>query len=123
LNNDVGRHGHRKDPAVLKQPPATLPRRSRALVKNTMFLRPRRPDDHRQLEALLPQLTPLFVYPDGHGQDIVRWAMPRAVAKANGWDDMHCACCDDDTVEGDKNFVHVDVMWKFIDWFFEADDQ
>lgn len=95
-----------------------LPRKDALDVPETMFIRPRRPDDHREFEFLLPQMRPLFVYALD-GQDWIRWSLPRSVAVGIGWGDMRCACCGDGTPAGDSESFHVDTALKEVDWFLE----
>ena len=85
----------------------TLPRRTGDLAE-TMFLRPKRPDDHRDFEMVLPWMTPLFVY-EQDGEDWVRWSMPHNVGLRFGLN-RGCACCgESETAEGDNGDVHVDT--------------
>jgi hypothetical protein len=87
-----------------------------------MFLRPRRPDDHREFERLLPQCSPLFVYADENGRDWVRWSIPRQVAEKMGMGNMQCACCGDTEKQthASTHSYAVDTAYDEVDWFLEA---
>jgi len=86
-------------------------------VLPTMFIRPQNPDDHRQFEVLLPQLTPLFVYIDDDDREWVRWSMPKEVAQQFGWGDMKCICCGDSDTQGDEGTFHIDTALNEVDWY------
>lgn len=99
----------------------TLPRRNVGDFAETMFLRPREPDDHRELNALLPWLTPLFVY-EMNGDLWVRWSMPREVGLSMDLD-RGCKCCGESlVVEGDNDDFHIDTAWKETDWWLTANE-
>lgn len=94
----------------------TIPRRDSDQVAATMFLRPQRPDDHRDFERVLPWCTPLFVYTQD-GMDWVRWSMPRSVGARFGLEGG-CACCGaSEQVEGDNDDYHIDTALKETDWW------
>ena len=96
-----------------------LPRRDVLDVPETMFIRPRRPQDHADFEYILPRMQPLFVYEDG-GENWVRWAIPLALAQEIGWADMRCACCGSDAgPAGDTASFHVDTAFDEVDWYLE----
>jgi hypothetical protein len=103
-------------------PAKPVPRLARELITEAMFLRPRDPDDHRQFEEVLPQMTPLFIYADEHDRDWVRWSLPRQVAERYGWDGCRCAtpgCNKAHPAPGQHSFA-VDTAWDEVDWFFDA---
>lgn len=89
-------------------------------VQDVMFVRPRDPDNHTELEWLLPRCEPLFVYADANGRDWVRWALPKAVAQAIGWGEMRCACCDHQPVDNKAEFFHIDTAYDEVDWYLES---
>lgn len=90
----------------------------------TMFVRPRNPDDHRQFERLLPRITPLFVYADEDGREWVRWQVPAEVAIDMGWGDMKCACCgDNSSAIRTEHGTQMDTAWDEISWWFDARDR
>src|SRR5262245_49071154 len=90
-------------------------------VPATMFVRPRRPDDHREFEFLLPRCAPLYVYADSEGRDWVRWALPKTVAEQLGWGEMRCACCAADTAyHPNDDFVHIDTAYDEVDWYLAS---
>lgn len=96
-----------------------LPHKDGGDVTDTMFLRPRNPDDHRDFNMLLPWLTPLFVY-QKHGDYWVRWSMPNSIAAKYGMD-QGCACCGENlTTEGDSGDVHVDTALQETAWWLTA---
>lgn len=88
-------------------------------LKPTVLLRPRRPDDHTQFEALLPWFTPVLVYWKD-GEDWVRWHVPPVVAEDIGLDGG-CGCCGSGAVEADDGF-HVDTAVSETDWFLKANN-
>lgn len=96
---------------------STLVRIDRTLVSEGMFLRPRRPDDHREFEVLLPQLTPLFVYADEDGRDWVRWSMPNEVARRFGMENMQCDCCNNTHPSPGEHSFTIDTAFDEVDWF------
>jgi len=95
-----------------------LPRKDVADITEAMFVRPQRPDDHREFEILLPQCTPLFIYADREGRDWVRWAIPKVVAENFGLGEMRCACCDTKAEIGPLGAYHFDTLWDEISWYF-----
>lgn len=102
-----------------------LPRVNKSLLATVMFIRPRRPDDHRQFEQVLPQCTPLLIYADERGRDWVRWSVPKTVAQRFGWDmrctSPGCNCTEEATVAPDSSFL-VDMAWNEVDWYLERAD-
>src|SRR5262245_7710296 len=91
-------------------------------VPETMFVRPNRPDDHREFEFLLPRCEPLYIYADKDGRDWVRWALPKTVAEQLGWE-MRCACCKLETpiVESPGgDHVHIDTAYDEVDWYLNT---
>ena len=96
-----------------------LPRLDRSMITTTLFLRPRRPDDHREFEMLLPHCTPLFVYADEDGRDWLRWSLPRVVAEKVGLGDMRCDCCGEPLQGGGDHAVVIDTARDETDWFFD----
>jgi hypothetical protein len=96
-----------------------LPRKPGDDLPDTMFLRPQRPGDHREFDALLPWCTPLFVY-ENDGNDWIRWSIPKPVAARSGMD-AGCACCGESMlVEGDNDDYFVDTAWRETDWWLQA---
>jgi hypothetical protein len=96
-----------------------LPRKDVSEIEQTMFIRPRNPDDHRQFHEILPWMTPLFIY-HGRGLDWVRWSVPQNLARKLGMGGG-CACCGKDTRKtGDVEDFHVDTAWIETDWWLEA---
>jgi len=100
--------------------PSGLPVKDYRDIPATMFIRPRRPEDHREFEFLLPQMAAVFVYADEDGDQWVRWEMPRALAREIGWGDMQCACCGDASAVGTEHAVQVDTAWAEVGWWFNA---
>lgn len=98
---------------------STLPRRTDNPYGETMFLRPRDPDDHRQFKMLLPRVTPVFIYADENGRDWVRLEIPREVADSMGFGSMRCACCGDSEVQGNEHAVQLDCAWDEVSFFFQ----
>jgi hypothetical protein len=95
-----------------------LPRLGSDMVsRNSLFARPRRPDDHREFEHLLPQCTPLFVYNGQHGLDYIRWSVPLAVARSM-WGDVKCTCCDKSPGIGEHSML-MDTAVIETEWFFD----
>jgi len=99
-----------------------LERKFRKDIKETMFVRPKNPDDHAEFEWLLPQCLPMFVYRDGGGRDWVRWALPREVAEQIGWGAMKCACCDTSAAPEDADYFHIDTAYDEVAFFLERTD-
>ena len=96
----------------------TLPRKNRLDIAETVFLRPQRPDDHRELEWLLPQCEPLFVYADEGGRDWIRWEIPRAAAASLGFSGEKCSCCGDSTAVAETTGgVHADTAYNEVNWY------
>ena len=83
-------------------------------LSETVRLRPRRPDDHEQFEALLPWFTPVLVY-RMNGEEWVRWHVPQSVAENIGISGG-CACCGEGAAESDGGY-HVDTAWSETDWW------
>lgn len=98
-----------------------LPRKHRAEVKPSVFIRTRNPADRRQFDELLPWFTPLFVYHDEtHDIDWVRWSVPEQIAAKWGIDGP-CQCCGDKPqTQGEHNDYLVDTAWHETDWWLEA---
>jgi len=80
----------------------------------TVRVRAPHPDNHRQMEKLLPWFTPLVVY-RLDGQDWVRWHVPHTVAEDIGIS-SGCSCCGTDALATDDGF-HVDTAWSETDWW------
>lgn len=101
----------------------TLPRLTRDMVQTAMFIRPRRPDDHREFEQVLPRWTPLFVYADENGRDWVRWSIPLDMALQMGLD-KGCQCCShmEEVSEAPEHSYLVDTAWDETDWYLERLD-
>ena len=97
----------------------TLPRKEQSEIEETVFLRPQRPDDHRQFEELLPWCTPLFVYAN-KGKNWVRWAVPKTIAEKLGLPTEGCVCCGEKTVVQDDGDYHVDTAWHETSWWLTA---
>lgn len=102
----------------------TIPRKDRAAIPETMFMRLKDPSDPSQLEGLCHEMTPLLVYASPDGRDWVRWSMPREVARKYGMGEMRCACCaEDDITESAAETVdayHVDTAFSEVANFLSA---
>lgn len=83
-------------------------------LEPTVLVRAPHPDDHRQMEKMLPWFTPLLVY-RLDGEDWVRWQVPLAVAEDIGIS-SGCICCGTGALAVDGGF-HVDTAWSETDWW------
>ena len=83
-------------------------------LEPTVRVRSPHPDDHRQMEKLLPWFTPLLVY-RLDGEDWVRWHVPHTVAEDIGVS-SGCVCCGTGALEAEGGF-HVDTAWSETDWW------
>lgn len=100
--------------------PTLIPRKEFSELPATMFLRPRRPQDHRDFEMILPWATPQLVYAM-NDQDWVRWSIPPEMAEKFGIASGGCVCCGHDAVavsdDGDYQF---DTALHEINWWLAA---
>jgi hypothetical protein len=87
-------------------------------LPETMFLRPRDPEDHAEWNMILPKSAPLCFYTDEDGSTVLRWDMPRELATAL-FGDLTCECCGEDNVlDNEDGTVAVDTMWDEVSWWF-----
>ena len=86
----------------------------------TVYLRPRDPDDRREFEVLLPWLTPLLVYTES-GRDWVRWSVPKQIGAKIGLENG-CDCCDQQNVvlNGPNDDYLIDTAWNETSWWLDA---
>lgn len=100
--------------------PTVLQRKDFSELPATMFLRPRRTEDHREFETILPWATPQLVYMM-NGQDWIRWAMPKAKADEFGLSSGGCVCCGEDAVAiSDDGCYQFDTALLETDWWLVA---
>lgn len=103
----------------------TIPRKDRADIPETMFLRKQDPAKSSQLDDLCHEMTPLLVYAGPDGRDWIRWSMPREVARKYGMGEMRCACCSSDAESSASETVdayHVDTAWAEVARYLSAHD-